>query len=219
MHIEIKQKLKRDLNTTHSRLLPTSFIFLLLLLGGCSSSMPKHLEYGMQEGKSNVITVIDERLTEEKFFRERIDSKLSYFYGDDSFDVPLIAILRNRLASKHPLKENLVEITINRIILAASINEARIDKQAYNAVSNQIINNHGRSAGDISDIFAKPIIGAIEQSRSRRSIWCHIDYKINGKEYSEKEVSSAKSGQLSEEIVLLYMEAIDNIAMRLPTKL
>jgi len=64
-------------------------------------------------------------------------------------------------------------------------------------------------------ILARPIIGAIDQSTSRRSIWCRIDYKINDAEYSERTVSSAKSGKLSEGIVRLYLKTIGNIAMKL----
>ncbi|MBU1190335.1 MAG: hypothetical protein KKA36_05570 [Gammaproteobacteria bacterium] len=97
----------------------------LVSLGGCS--MPKHLEYEMQEVKSNAIIVIDNRPADGKLFRERVDSDVSYFYGDDSFDVSLIEILRNHLAANYPSQEQSIEITINEITLAASINGGGID--------------------------------------------------------------------------------------------
>lgn len=180
--------------------------------------MPQHLEYHIQKEKGDGFIIIDKRLFKEKFFKVRIDSKLSYFYGDDSFDISLINILKNYLVSNYSFKDSSIEITINRIILAASINEVRIDKQAYSVSEQFIINSDGGSTGVVGVILAEPIIGAIEQARSRRSIWCHIDYEINGKEFSVKEVSSAKSGQLAEEIVRLYMEAIDEIATGLSTE-
>ena len=61
---------------------------------------------------------------------------------------------------------------------------------------------------------ALPIVDAINSGTALRSIWCRIDYSVNDKDYSERTVSSAKSGGLSKEIVRLYLSTIDNIAKK-----
>lgn len=176
--------------------------------------MPKHLEYKMAaEAINGGLIVIDNRQEEEKFFKERIDSDISYFYGDDSFNVPLIEIFRNRLAFNLPNSGNGTKVTVKKIVLAASINVGGIDEQAYkNATNPQIIGNSTESY--MGAALARPIIGMLEQGSSRRSIWCHIDYEVDGKEFSEKNVNSAKFNTLKEGIVQLYLETIDNIGKK-----
>jgi hypothetical protein len=53
--------------------------------------MPQHLEYKVvAEPINNSLTVIDSRPDDEKLFKERIDSDVSYFYGDNSFNVSFV---------------------------------------------------------------------------------------------------------------------------------
>lgn len=176
--------------------------------------MPKHLGYKMAtEEINNGLAVVDNRPEEEKLFKERIDSDVSYFYGDDSFNVPLIEIFRNRLASNLPNPGNTTKVTVNRIVLAASINGGGIDEQSSNNTTNsQIINFSTQSY--IGTALARPIVGMLEKGSSRRSIWCRIDYTVDGKEFSEENVSSAKFNKLKEGIVQLYLETIDNIGKK-----
>ena len=188
-------------------------VLILICVSGCA--MPKRLEYKMAaETTNNGLFVVDNRPDEEKRFKERIDSDVSYFYGDDSFDVPLTEIFRNRLASTLPNLGNTAKVTVNKIVLAASINAGGIDERAYESATNPNIIG-ARAESYAAAAIARPIIGLIDQASSRRSIWCRIDYTVNGQESSERTVSSAKYNKLKEGIIQLYLETIDTIGEKL----
>jgi hypothetical protein len=177
--------------------------------------MPKHLDYQMAaERNINGLLVIDGRPDEEKHFRERIDSDTSYFYGDDNFDFPLPAIFKNRLASNFPDLGKTTEITVNSIVLAASINDGAMDERAYQNATNQARVGNGIQA-QIGKAIARPIVEAIQKGNSRRSIWCRIDYTVDGKASSEIDVNSAKYSALKEDIVRMYLQVIDDIGVKL----
>lgn len=184
-------------------------IIILFVLSGCS--MPKKLEYTPQSKSINsALVIVDKRPGNEKLFREVVDTDISYFYGDNSFNLSLIEIMKDRLSNGTLRLNSSTKIIINKITLAASINNVNIDENRYQTVADPMTIGGGTDA-TTGAIIARPLITSIESGTSYRSVWCRIDYIINGKEYSERTVSAAKSSGLKDEIVSLYMQTIDRI--------
>lgn len=180
------------------------FFVALVIIGGCS--MPKYLDYAPKyTSQREGLVIVDKRPIEEKQFKEIRDSDISYYYGDNSFDLSLIEILKDRLASNVE-SSTVVRIEVTKITLGASINDVSFNDEAY------LIGNMWSPVNSVlADITARPVLDAIESGTSLRSIWCRIDYSINGKDFSERTVNSAKSYDLAEEIVNLYVKTIDGM--------
>jgi hypothetical protein len=182
------------------------FIALVVVftLAGCT--MPKKLEYSHLPVNTKNISLTDDRRNDEKLFQEKIiDGETTYFYGDDSFNTSLTDIIKNRLALQNEIQKKNIQITINKITLASSINNVKIDEATYGAAVDST------NAGILPRLLARPFIESIEQSRGLRSIWCHIDYSVGNQEYSEKVVGSAKHEDLSAEISNVFLRAVDSI--------
>jgi hypothetical protein len=193
-----------------------NILIAVLLISGCTpKSMPKKLEYvAASNSGGNAVHIIDKRPEEDKSFREIINTDVSYYYGDESFNNSLIEIMSDRLNSAIALSSGPTSITIKKIVLAASINGANIDEQRFKQASNPAIYGGGADVV-IAGIIARPIITSIETATSYRSVWCRIDYVVRGEEHSERAVSAAKADGLKNEIVSLYLKTIDRVAEKI----
>ncbi|MBL1260120.1 MAG: hypothetical protein COB33_006270 [Thiotrichaceae bacterium] len=183
---------------------------IFLLLAACS--MPKKLDYQLQSnGEFGELVVIDIRPENEKKFREVIDSDISYYYGDDSFNHSLVTIFKDRIRNKLGTSADGVTIEVLKITLAASINNVHMhsDKATLQRKIDSL------PTGDASifsaGIISIPIVDTINRGTDLRSIWCRIDYSLNGEIFTERAISSAKNNGLKDEIVNLYLRTIDII--------
>lgn len=168
--------------------------------------MPKKLEYTPSRANTENINVTDQRNENERSFQEKvIDGETTHFYGDDSFGMSLIEIIRNRLAFNHAENPSKINIKINKIILASSINNTHINEQSFNGAA------ASSGAGIAPRLIALPIISLIEQSRALRSIWCQIYYTVNNEEFAEKNIGSAKNEDLKQEVPQVLLRSIDEI--------
>lgn len=181
---------------------------LLLGLGACAP--PTSLEYRPEaQARQSHIRVIDERPVEQRRYRVEYPGGTRYLYGDDNFNVGLLEILEDRLATQLSPGPDPYTIAVESLVLSV-----------YNAAGSAPPPPGGYALGLATQYpgaamaLEQPVAALFEESGGR-SVWCDLEVLVDGQRLKAGPANYVRASQLESAILGTYIEAIDSIAKQI----